>query len=69
MRRRKRKEEQARIKDELSRPISMPDLGEKSDYEKIREKTIRDRHHSMKESGMFSDSDKMDKMLTSKLYD
>ena len=68
MRRRKRKEEQARIKDELSRPISMPDLGEKSDYEKVREKTIRDRHLSMKESGMFSDSE-LDKMLTSKLYD
>ena len=56
MRRRKRKEEQAKIKDELSRPISMPDIGEKSYYGKVREKTIRVR-------------DRLDKILISKLYD
>ena len=64
-RRRKRKEKQAELKEKLSTPISIPDSGEKCEYEKIRDATIKARHQAMKESGMFSESE-LDKMLTSK---
>ena len=65
MRRRKRQEKQAELREKLSTPISMPESGEKSEYEKVREETIKARHQAMKESGMFSDCE-LDKMLTSK---
>ena len=65
LRRRKRQEKQAELKEKLSTPISMPDSGEKSEYEKIRDETIKARQQAMKESGMFSDCE-LDKMFTSK---
>ena len=66
VRRRKRKEKQEELKEKLSTPISIPDSGEKSEYEKIRDENIKARHQAMKESGMFSDCE-LDKMLKSKL--
>ena len=67
-RKRKRKEKKEKLKEELSRPIIMPDLGEKSQYEKVRDQTIRDRQQAMKESGMFNDTE-LENMLTSKIYE
>ena len=66
MRRRKRQEKQAELKEKLSTPINMPDSGGKSEYEKVRDETIKARHQAMKESGMFSDCE-LDKILNSKL--
>ena len=66
MRRRKRQEKQAELKEKLSTPINMPDSGAKSEYEKVRDETIKARHQAMKESGMFSDCE-LDKILNSKL--
>ena len=66
MRRRKRQEKQAELKEKLSTPISMPESGEKSEYEKVREETIKARHQAMKESEMFRDCE-LDEMLKSKL--
>ena len=66
MRRRKRKEKQAALKEKLSTPISIPDSGEKSEYEKIRDENIKARQQAMKESGMFCDCE-LEKMLKSKL--
>ena len=68
MRRRKRKEKQERLKEELSRPIDMPDCGEKCEYEKQREENIRARYEAMKESGMFCDKE-LNEMLRSKIYE
>ena len=56
------------LKEELAKPIDMPDVGEKSDYEKLRDSTIIDRHQAMKESGMFSDIE-LEKILSTKIYD
>ena len=68
MRRRKRKEKQERLKEEMSRPIDMPDCGKKSEYEKLREGKIRARYDAMKESGMFCDKE-LKEMLKSKIYE
>ena len=66
VRRRKRKEKQTELKEKLSTPISIPDSGEKSEYEKIRDENINARYQAMKESGMFSDCE-LEKMLKTKL--
>ena len=68
MRRRKRKEKKERLKEEMSRPIDMPDCGKKSEYEKLRDENIRARYDAMKESGMFSDKE-LKEMLKSKIYE
>ena len=51
----KARDRREQTKEELLKPIDMPVQVEKGDYEKARDKTIRDRHTAMKESGMFSD--------------
>ena len=66
-RKRKRKEKQEKLKEEMAKPISMPIQGEKSEYEIVRDNTIRDRHLAMKESGMFDDKE-LDKVLRCKIY-
>ena len=67
-RRRKRKEKKEKLQEEMAKPISMPIQGEKSEYERVRDNTIRERHLAMKESGMF-DAKELDKILTCKIYD
>ena len=51
------KERRKKKKEQLTRPIEMPDLGEKGDYEKARDENILERHRAMQESGMFSDNE------------
>ena len=68
MRRRKRKEKKERLKEEMSRPIDMPDCGKKSEYEKLRDENIRAHYDAMKESGMISDKE-LKEMLKSKIYE
>ena len=60
-------EVEEKLKEEMAMPISMPIQGEKSEYEIVRDNTIRDRHLAMKESGMFDDEE-LDKVLGCKIY-
>ena len=68
MRRRKRKEKAERLREEMSKPIDMPIVGEKCEYEKLRDERVRERFNAMKESGMFSEKE-LDNILKSKMYD
>ena len=44
-------------KEELEKPIDMPNLGEKGAYEKARDDNILERHRVMSESGMFTEKE------------
>ena len=68
MRRRKRKEKAERLREEMSKPIDMPIVGEKCEYEKLRDERVRERFNAMKESGMFNEKE-LDNILKSKMYD
>ena len=54
---RKQRERRKQKKEELLKPINPPKQIEKGDYEKARDKIIRERHDAMKESGMFKDNE------------
>ena len=54
---RKQKERREQKKKELLKPIDCPKQMEKGEYEKVRDKTIMERHNAMKESGMFGDNE------------
>ena len=56
-RREKDKERRARQKEQLQQPINVPKLGEKGEYEKVRDGIICERHDAMKESGLFSEKE------------
>ena len=51
---RRQREKRLKLKEELSKPISMPEQGEKGEYEGARDDIIRERHRVMEASGLFN---------------
>ena len=51
------RERRKRQKEKLSQPINIPKLGEKGEYEKVRDGIIGERYDAMKESGLFSEKE------------
>ena len=52
-----KRETESKRKEELTKPITMPENVGKGKYEEARDETIRQRHDAMKESGLFTERD------------
>ena len=51
---RRQRERRQKLREELSKPMSGPEQGEKGDYEVARDDLVKERHRVMEESGLFN---------------